>query len=327
MTRIAIAACVTALVLCAGSGAAQPAVPTAAPFRVTLLGTGNPRPSLDRFGPAILVEAGSTRVLVDAGRGAAQRLFQIGGADLLRDIDVVLLTHLHSDHVVGLPDAWLTAWVFGRSRPWRVIGPPGTVEMCGHLEQAFAWDVAVRDADEHAGQREGRRGARLEASNVAPGVVLDEMGVKVTAIGVDHGPAAAPAYAFRIEFGGRVLVVSGDTKYYEPLAAAARGADVFVHEVLSPEVELRRTQVPDPAAVERIVARHTTPEQVGRIFAAASPRLGVLSHVVPSPATAGDLLPGLRTRYGGPVAVGYDLMTVEIGERIEVYPRPTKDDK
>ncbi len=83
-------------------------------LRVTLLGTGNPRPSIDRFGPSSLIEAGKLRLLVDAGRGVSIRLFQIGGSELLSGIDAVLLTHLHSDHVVGLPDFWLTGWIFGR---------------------------------------------------------------------------------------------------------------------------------------------------------------------------------------------------------------------
>ena len=88
-------------------------------LRVTLLGTGNPRPIPERYGPAILVEAATTpptRILVDAGRGAAERLFTLGGRDLLSGVDVVLPTHLHSDHVVGLPDVWLTGWLFGRAK-------------------------------------------------------------------------------------------------------------------------------------------------------------------------------------------------------------------
>ena len=84
-------------------------------MRLTLLGTGNPRPTLERFGPAILVEAGQEKILIDAGRGSTIRLFECGSARLLSGITAVLLTHLHSDHVVGLPDVWLTGWIFGRT--------------------------------------------------------------------------------------------------------------------------------------------------------------------------------------------------------------------
>ena len=103
-----------------------------APLVVTLLGTGNPRPIPERYGPAILVEASTnppTRILVDAGRGAAERLFTIGGREGLSSIDLVLLTHLHSDHVVGLADVWLTGWLFGRSRALSVVALGGGIGM------------------------------------------------------------------------------------------------------------------------------------------------------------------------------------------------------
>jgi ribonuclease Z len=107
---------------------------------------------------------------------------------------------------------------------------------------------------------------------------------------------------------------------------AARGVDVLVHEVISPEVELRRAQV-DESAIGRVIAHHASPEQVGRIFAQVKPRLAVYSHIVPSPAVAEDLIPPTRKTYDGPLAVGYDLMTIRIGETIEVYPRRTVSDK
>jgi ribonuclease Z len=86
----------------------------AATLQITLLGTGNPRPGLERFGPSILVEAGSRKVLIDAGRGSTQRLFQIAARETLSSLDALFLTHLHSDHTVGIPDLWLTSWVWPR---------------------------------------------------------------------------------------------------------------------------------------------------------------------------------------------------------------------
>ncbi len=291
-------------------------------LQVTLLGTGNPRPTMDRFGPAILVEAGETTLLVDAGRGAIQRLFQIGSAAEVRAVDLVLFTHLHSDHVVGFPDLWLTGWIFGRDRPVAVMGPPGTESMCRHLEQAFAFDKKARENDEgyHA------EGILLDVKDVPPGIVYERDGLKVTAFAVDHGGGVAPAYGYRVDYRGRSAAFSGDTRYYEPIVEAARGVDVLVHEVISPEVELRRAQV-DENAIDRVIAHHASPEQVGRIFAQVKPRLAVYSHIVPSPAVAEDLLPPTRETYDGPLAVGYDLMTIRIGETIDVYPHRTVSDK
>jgi len=292
-------------------------------MQVTLLGTGNPRPSMERFGQAILVEAGTQRVLIDAGRGAAQRLFEIGARDSLVGIDAVFFTHLHSDHVVGLPDVWLTSWVFGRARALEVVGPPGTAEMSGHLARAFEWDITMRTKDEGF----PREGVRLAARNVPPGVAFERDGLRVTAFAVDHGGVTAPAYGYRVDYRGRSVAVSGDTVNFEPIVDHAKGVDVLVHEVISPEVEMRRAQVPDPDAVKRILAHHTSPEQVGALFSRVKPRLGVFSHVVPSPATAEDVIGPARRTYSGPLAVGYDLMTIVIGDTVEVFPRRTLSDK
>jgi ribonuclease Z len=309
--------------LIAASTCASPAAQPAGTLQVTLLGTGNPRPNLERFGPSILVEAGAQRVLIDAGRGAAQRLFEIGQRDMLIGIDALFLTHLHSDHTVGLPDVWLTSWIFGRAKALQILGPPGTSEMAGHLAQAYQWDIATRSKDEGF----PAEGVRLAASNVPPGVVFDKDGLRVTAFAVDHGAFAVPAYGYRVDYRGRSAVFSGDMRFDERFAEHARGADVMVMEVISPEVESRRAQVQDPKALERILARHISPEQAGTLFTRARPRLAVFTHVVPSPATAADLIGPTRRTYAGPLAVGYDQMTIVIGETVDVSPRKTMSDK
>ncbi len=202
-------------------------VPPPPALRVTLLGTGNPRPSMTRFGPSILVEAATvppTRILVDVGRGATQRLFAIGGRDLLSGVDLVLLTHLHSDHVVGLPDLWLTGWIFGRTKPFSVKGPEGTAALMAHLEKAFEFDVKTRrDVDE----RLPAPGAAVEAKDISPEAILEVSGVKITVFAVDHGPVK-PAYGYRIDYAGKTVVLSGDTRYSENLIAHAKGCDVLV---------------------------------------------------------------------------------------------------
>jgi ribonuclease Z len=305
------------------TAAAQPAGASDPHLQVTLLGTGNPRPSLDRFGPATLIEAGNQRVLLDVGRGASQRLFEVGQRDALTSIDLVVFSHLHSDHVVGFPDLWLTAWVFGRARPWTIVGPPGTADMSRHLEAAYAADVGIRSKDEGF----PLAGVTLEARDVAPGVVYEREGLKITAFLVDHGPEAKPAYGYRFDYAGRSAVFSGDTRVFEPLVEHAAGADVLVHEVVSPEVEMRRAQVQGARALERIVARHTSPEQAGELFARIKPRLAVFSHIVPSPTTAEDLIGPTRRTYSGPLSIGYDLMTIRIGDTVDVFPRPVISDK
>jgi ribonuclease Z len=248
---------------------AQPA----ATLQVTLLGTGNPRPNMERFGPSILVEAGGQRMLIDAGRGAAQRLFAIGQREVLTGIDAVLLTHLHSDHTVGLPDVWLTPWIFGRARALPLIGPAGTADMARHLTQAYQWDIGTRTKDEGF----PAEGVRFDAKDVTPGVVYDRDGLRVTAFAVDHGAFAAPALGYRVDFRGRSAVVSGDMRFDERIVENAKGAAVLLVEVLSPEVDARRAQVQDPKALARILARHISPDQAGTLFTKVAPRLAVFT--------------------------------------------------
>ena len=140
-----------------------------ADITVTLLGTGAPQPSIDRFGPATLVEAGQEKLLFDCGRGATQRLGQRHIS--LSALTAVFLTHLHSDHVVGLPDLWLTGWLptpFGhRTTPLRVWGPTGTRQMAAGLEQAYRADIRIR----HDGEGLLLQGVAIQASDIAQGVV------------------------------------------------------------------------------------------------------------------------------------------------------------
>lgn len=293
------------------------------PLEITLLGTGNPRPSMERFGPSILVEAGETDILIDVGRGAIQRLFQIGAAQQIRDVDLVLFTHLHSDHVVGFPDFWLSGWVFGRDRPLPVMGPPGTESMCEHLDRAFAFDQKVRSIDD----RFAAAGIELETSDVEPSVIYEQDGVRITVFDVDHGNGIVPAYGYRVDYGPYAAAFSGDMKYDERIVEHAKGVDVLVMEVISAEVEMRRAQVRGQAAVERVLLQHIGEEQAGTIFARVKPRLAVYSHIVPSPATAEDLVPPTRRTYDGPLVVGYDLMKITIGETVDVYPRRVTSDK
>jgi ribonuclease Z len=214
--------CVAGVLLVAALG--LPSAGSGQSIRVTLLGTGSPPPIMDRFGPSTLIEAGGQRILIDAGRGALQRLAQIGVA--WRDIDGVLLTHLHSDHVVGFPDLWLTGWLVspGRARPLDVWGPPGTKAMVSHLEQAFEFDIRFRVSDDRA----AADGARIVASDITEGLILERDGVTVRAFEVDHSPVT-PAFGFRIDYAGRSVVVSGDTRASENLVRHAQGVDLLIH--------------------------------------------------------------------------------------------------
>ena len=280
-------------------------------LKVTLLGTGAPRPVIQRFGPSILVEAGKEKLLFDCGRGATQRLFQLKAP--FGDLTALFLTHLHSDHIVGISDFYLTGWILGRSTPLRVWGPAGTTDMMSHLEQAYQFDIHMRrDVDEML----PAQGVVVVAKDIEQGVVYQSGGLKVTAFTVDHAPIK-PAFGYRIDYGGHSVVLSGDTRYSENLIHFAQGADVLIHEVIDPEAFQEGNAVFNPERTQKVIAHHTTAEQAGTIFSQVKPRLAVYSHIVPP--NAANLVAQTRKTYSGSLEVGEDLMSIEIGDKIEVH--------
>ncbi len=282
-------------------------------FEVTMLGVGSPPPFMHRFGPATLVRAGNKYLLFDAGRGVTQRLWQ--DKISLGRIDMLFLTHLHSDHIVGIPDLLLTGWLkspFGnRKGKFNITGPKGTTAMMDHMVKAFAADINIRVED----QKFAREGVTPNSNEIVPGVVYDDEGVRVTAIEVNHGEKIKPTFGFRIDYKGRSVVISGDTKYHPPLAKAGAGADLFIHAVAGAKKEL----IESHKMWKVILDHHTSPEDVGRIFAEAKPKMAALHHFVTltngkiKPPSLGDLLSRLKTTYDGPVTVGADRMRFIIG--------------
>jgi ribonuclease Z len=287
-------------------------------FAVTLLGTGVPTPRPDRFGPSTLIEAGDQKLLIDAGRGATIRLYQLGVP--IGRIDALLLTHYHSDHTVGIADLWLTGWLAShyaaRRTPLRVIGPLGAKTLMENLERAYALDIKIRIADE-----------KLPPEGIAviveefdrDGIVYERNGVKVIAFEVDHGDVIKPAYGYRIEYAGRAAVISGDTRYCANVVKYGAGADLLVHEVAAVRPELM-----GQAHIRRIMAHHVTPREAGRVFAQTKPKLAAYTHFVmlasaqvPPPALA-DIVAETRQVYDGPLELGEDLMSFDIGASVTV---------
>jgi ribonuclease Z len=287
-------------------------------FRVTLLGTGVPTPRADRFGPSTLIEAGSRKLLIDAGRGATIRLNQLGIP--IGQIDALLLTHFHSDHTSGIPDLWLTGWLHShfarRTTPFHVIGPTGARTLMSGLETAYRRDIEIRIADE---QLPPEGVAVIVDEFEHGGIVFDRDGVRVIAFEVDHGPAITPAYGYRIEYDGRVAVISGDTRYNENVIRFGTGVDLLVHEVAIAKPELMSQPF-----IQRIMAHHTTACEVGTIFSRTTPKLAALTHLVflasetAAPASVADLIVATRHTYSGPLVVGEDLMSFVIDDEVSV---------
>lgn len=277
--------------------------PLPAPFRVTLLGTiGGARIDPNRYSASLLVEAGGERLLFDCGRGAPLRLVQAGHPP--DQIDKVFLTHLHTDHILSLPDIWLPPasglppLVGRRLRVW---GPEATTAMVANLMLAYeahlrslrAWPGAVVPPD-----------PTIQAEDIGEGVVYERNGVKVTAFLVDH-IYVKPALGYRIDYAGHSVVYSGDTTFSENLISYAAGVDVLIHEVYLYANPANCAQVPG-------CDYHSTPEQAAEVFRRTRPKLAVYTHIVWLGSTPESLMSRTRGIYDGPLEIGADLMVFDI---------------
>jgi ribonuclease Z len=279
-----------------------PAFPFSDSAVVITLGTGTPVPNPERSGPATAVVVGRRVFLFDAGAGVMRR---IAAAGLPIDgVTAVFISHLHSDHTLGLPDLMLTSWVMGRSTPMSLHGPPGLRRMTDHLVAAWGEDTVVRVK----GLERGRPGGyRVDARETTGGVVYDSADVTVTAIRVPHGEWEH-AFAYRVDAGGRSIVISGDTRPSEALERAASGVDVLIHEVY-PETRIATENRPGGELWPRYLREvHTSDRELGKLAASAKPGLLLLTHVLFMGAGEQEVLEGVRRGgFTGRVVIAKDL--------------------
>jgi ribonuclease BN (tRNA processing enzyme) len=270
-----------------------------------MLGTGTPNADPDRSGPALAIIKDERSYLFDAGPGVVRRVAAAAARHHLDALafprlDTVFLTHLHSDHTLGLPDLMLTPWVLERTEALRVFGPPGTARMTRLLLEAYSEDIHTRL---YGGEPSNKTGWRATARETSPGIALEENGVRIEAIPVLHG-SWAHAYGYKVSDGQTAIVVSGDTKPCPALTQAARGADILVHEVYS--THRFATRPPDWQRYHR--AFHTSTQELAAIANEARPGLLVLTHQLFWGASEADLIDELREfGYVGPVASAHDL--------------------
>lgn len=292
-------------------------------LHIALCGTGSPMPDPTRAGPCTAVIAGGRVLVFDVGEGSARNLARMG-VNAGR-IEAIFLTHFHSDHIDGLGALLLQRWIGGSHLSQTPIyGPEGVMDVVSGFDQAYRLDSSYRTA--HHGRRiappTGAGGVAMtfhpEASKDPSGVVVyEEGGVVVRAFVVNHAPVR-PAVGYRIDYAGRSVVISGDTVRSDRLAAAARGADLLVHEALQPRLlahltdKLASGSNPNLTQITRdIVEYHTTPEQAAATARAAGVKALVLNHIVPpQPLDFGyrAFLGDAAARFSGPITVGEDGM-------------------
>ena len=278
-------------------------------MRITLLGTGCPAVHPRRLGAAQLIEGGGARLLVDCGSGCTQRLVETGHSAATPD--ALLVTHLHSDHLVDLWQLTVAGWHAGRTRPLRLYAPPPVLAHARTLQAAWAEERAQRLAYE---ARPNPDGFALELIAIEPGQTLRFADLEVAVIEVDHRPVA-PALGFVFADGRHRLAFSGDTRPCAALIEAARDCDLLVHEVFAHGTMQPKPGIRSAATISAVEAYHTLSTDLGAIAAEARAKALLLTHIVPPDASPERLLADVRRGYQGPVIVGEDLMAVDLAER------------
>ncbi len=280
--------------------------------RLVILGSKG-GPAIRPGGPSptsSLLEIGGRRIVIDCGLGVSRGLVEAGVA--LSGLDLVLITHLHSDHVLELGPLLHTAWTAGLKTPVRVLGPVGTKAVWDGFLASLRYDIDLRIDDE--GRPDIRNLVMIE--EFGEGRLLEVDGLLIEALRVDH-PPVTECYALRLTHAGRIIVFSADTAFFPPLAVFAEGADILVHEAMHPDGVDRlvaRTGNGDRLK-KHLIASHTMAADVGRIAASAGVGHLVLNHLVPADdpeITETHWTEQTRTTWDGDLTIGRDGLELQL---------------
>ncbi|TPM36490.1 MBL fold metallo-hydrolase [Mesorhizobium sp. B2-3-5] len=280
--------------------------------RLVLLGSKG-GPALRPGGPwpsSSLLEIAGRAIVVDCGLGVTRGLVD-AGIDL-KALDLIFITHLHSDHVLELGPLMHTAWTAGLATPVAVFGPPGTGHYWRRFCQAMEFDIEIRIADE------GRPDIRelVSVEEFGEGQVVQQNGLKVTALRVDH-PPVTDCFALRFEHGSKSVVFSADTVFFPPLVDVAAGADILVHEaMLERGIDRLVARTGNGARLkEHLLASHSFAGDAGRIASDAGVKRLVLNHLIPADdpeINEPDWIAAVRKTWAGDLTIARDGLVVEL---------------
>jgi ribonuclease BN (tRNA processing enzyme) len=299
--------------LCALCASIAPAAVTAQSSRtqIVMLGTGTPIPDPDRSGPAVAIVVDSVAYLFDAGAGVVRRASAAGrngvkafapkspAAQPAPRFDRVFLTHLHSDHTLGLADVIFTPWIQGRAAPLDIYGPPGTKRLVNGILDGNAGDIAERT---HSSGGPSMNGWKSVVHEISEGEVFHDSRITVSAFAVPHGDWKY-AFGYRIQTPDRTIVISGDGRPNDVIARQCNGCDVLIHEVYSTS---GFATIPPIRQIYHAHA-HTSATQLGDEATRARPKLLILTHQLFFGATDETLLAEVRSHYTGRVVSAKDL--------------------
>jgi ribonuclease Z len=271
----------------------------------TFLGTGCPVASPMRAGPAHLLAGVDARLLIDCGSGVAQRLVAAGqrGAD----IDALIVTHYHSDHVVDFYQLLVSSWHQGRARPFVVHAPASAIAHMRRILDAYRDERELRITHE---KRPSCLGLEVEFHELRAGRPIEIGDLAAEPFKVDHRPVT-PAFGLVLRQGEARIVFSGDTGPVASLVEAASGAELLVCEVFVDHEMVPAPGIRSPQTIAAVRSYHMTPRQIASAAVEAGVKALALTHLMPPNADRARLVAEIRETYRGPVIVGEDLMSID----------------
>lgn len=258
-------------------------------LKITLCGTSSPIPAPGRAQACVAVETPEHLYIIDAGSGSAAT------ANLsnvpMEKLRGILITHFHSDHISDIGDFNLNSWVAGRPEPLQIIGPTGVERIVDGFNMAYELDRGYRVAH-HGAELLNPELGTLQSKTIAEGVIVDQDGLRITAFEVSHLPIE-PAFGYRLDYGGRSVVISGDSLVTDKIVEISNGADVVLHDAMSLQLVrgaagMARTTGNTRLAtvLKDIQDYHATTDDLNRLSSEAEIGQLALYHLVPAPRNA-----------------------------------------
>ena len=275
-------------------------------MKLTLLGTGCPSVDFKRCGSSNLISTKSTKILVDCGSGVTQRLNQSKNSSA--DIDALLLTHLHTDHVIDLYQLIISSWHSDRTSQWKIYGPKGTKKFVDKIFLAWKSERKLRISYE---KRKSSKALNYKVYEFKKEGFININDIKIKYFEVDHKPVPY-AYGFSFFNKNKKLTISGDTKPCESLMRNAQNADVLLHEVFI-EYEINQTSgLRSKKTLHNVKEYHTPSNLVGKVAKLSNCKKPVLTHFVPTKFNISKLKKIVRKDFGKDPIIGNDLLTINI---------------
>ena len=269
----------------------------------TFLGTGTPRPDINKLGPSILVTYKNEEILLDIGRGTTLRLAQVGNN--FTNINNIYISHMHFDHLVGLPDFWLTSNLWQKKTNTNIYGPKGIREFCNNIMKSYKEDLDYRYSKKELSQ--------INCRNFENDNLLSEKFIKVQSFKNSHGHIEK-SYGLTITVNEKTIVYSGDTSYSDNVINSCKQCDILIHEVISVSNILYKSN----KKLRDVVDTHTSVKQLVKVLNSTNPKLTILNHALLFDITEEQVLREIQEDYSGDVVFAYDLLSVDVGKEINI---------